>query len=185
MSVRQKIALTIFLTGLLTAVGVVATVLLAFERFERESTYYRADAFLQHVVTLHPDLLDSQVRFPQKFTGFLRNLVLFEADTQLYLLDSSGTVMASTGDAPLPPGFKLALGPVMEAIETTPMPYVMGDDPEHMDSSAVVAARRSAAHRSETTPGWRAICTWCATSACCPKASWPRCRAALRSPRWY
>ena len=141
MSVRLKIALTIFLTGLLTAIGVVATVLLAFERFERESTSYRADAFLQRVVTLHPDLLDSQARFPQEFTGFLRNLVLFEADTQLYLLDSSGTVMASTGEAPLPPGFKVALGPVMEAIGTTPMPYVMGDDPERMDSSAVIAAR--------------------------------------------
>ena len=111
-SVRLKIALTIFLTGLLTAVGVVATVLLAFERFERESTYYRADAFLQRVVTLHPDLLDS-----------------------------TGTVMAFTGEAPLPPGFKVALGPVMDAIGTTPMPYVMGDDPELMDSSAVISAR--------------------------------------------
>ena len=43
MSVRLTIALTIFLTGLLTAVGVVVTVLLAFQRFEHESTYYRAD----------------------------------------------------------------------------------------------------------------------------------------------
>ena len=51
MSVRFKIALTIFLTGLLTAAGVVATVLFAFQRFEHESTYYRASAFLDRVVT--------------------------------------------------------------------------------------------------------------------------------------
>ena len=141
MSVRLKIALTIFLTGLLTAVGVVVTVLLAFQRFEHESTYYRADMFLQRVVTLHPDILVMQERFPQEFTGFLRNLVLFEPDTQLYLLGSDGTVLASTGDVQLPAGFKVALGPVMEAIGTTPMPYVLGDDPERMDASAVVAAR--------------------------------------------
>jgi len=153
MSVRLKIALTIFLTGLLTAVGVVVTVLLAFQRFEHESTYYRADAFLQRVVTLHPDILTMQERFPQEFTGFLRNLVLFEPDTQLYLLASDGTVLASTGEVQLPPGFKVTLGPVMEAIGSTPMPYVLGDDPERMDSSAVIAARplRRAVIRNESS----------------------------------
>jgi signal transduction histidine kinase len=153
MSVRLKIALTIFLTGLLTAVGVVVTVLLAFQRFEHESTYYRADAFLQRVVTLHPDILATQERFPDEFSGLLRNLVLFEPDTQLYLLASDGTVLASTGDVQLPAGFKVALGPVMEAIGTPPMPYVLGDDPERMDASAVIAARplRRAVIRNEPT----------------------------------
>ena len=141
MTVRLKIALTIFLTGLLTAVGVIATVLFAFERFEHESTYYRASAFLDRVVLRHPDLLDLQARFPDEFSGFLSNLVLYEPDTQLYLLDSAGTVKASTGEVRLPPGFKVALGPVMEAIGTAPMPYVLGDDPERMDATAVIAAR--------------------------------------------
>ncbi len=141
MSVRLKIALTIFLTGLLTAVGVIATVLLAFQRFEHESTYYRASAFLERVVALHTDIFAVQERFPEEFTGFLRNLVLFEPDTQLYLLDSQGTVIASTGEVQLPEGFMVALAPVMEAIGPTPMPYVLGDDPERMDASAVIAAR--------------------------------------------
>ena len=105
MTVRLKIALTIFLTGLLTALGVIATVLIAFERFEHESTYYRASAFLDRVVGLHPDIFDMQARFPDEFNSFLRNLVLIEPDTQLYLLDGAGTVKASTGDVQLPPGF--------------------------------------------------------------------------------
>ena len=121
--------------------GVIATVLFAFERFEHESTYYRASAFLDRVVLRHPDLLDLQARFPDEFSGFLSNLVLYEPDTQLYLLDSAGTVKPSTGEVQLPPGFKVALGPVMEAIGTAPMPYVLGDDPERMDATAVVAAR--------------------------------------------
>ena len=153
MSVRFKIALTIFLTGLLTAAGVVATVLFAFQRFEHESTYYRASAFLDRVVTLHNDMFAMQERFPDEFNGFLRNLVLFEPDTQLYLLDSEGTVIASTGEVPLPKGFKVALGPVMEAVGTTPMPYVLGDDPERMDASAVISARalRRAVIRNDPT----------------------------------
>jgi signal transduction histidine kinase len=151
MTVRLKIALTIFLTGLLTAVGVIATVLFAFERFEHESTYYRCSAFLDRVVARHTDMLDLQARYPDEFNSFLSNLVLYEPDTQLYLLDSAGTVKASTGEVQLPPGFKVALGPVMEAIGSAPMPYVLGDDPERMDATAVIAARplRRAVIRNE------------------------------------
>jgi signal transduction histidine kinase len=140
-TVRAKIALTIFVTGLLTAIGVVAAVLLALQRFEHESAYYRADAFLKRVVTQHTDLLAMRERFGDDFTGFLRNLVLYEANTQLYLLAPDGTVLNTTGDAQLPPGFKVRMAPVMEAAGEEPMPYVMGDDPEHMDTSVVIAAR--------------------------------------------
>lgn len=141
MTVRAKIALTIFITGLLTAIGVVAAVLLAFQRFEHESAFYRADAFLKRVVAQHNDLLGMRERFPDDFNGFLRNLVLYEPDTQLYLLDAQGTVLTTTGEAQLPPGFKVRLAPVLEAAGDVPMPYVLGDDPEHMDSSVVIAAR--------------------------------------------
>lgn len=141
MSVRLKIALTIFLTGFLTAVGVVATVLYAFERFERETTYYRAAGFLERVVAEHGDMLGMQERFPQEFSGFLRSLVLFEPDSQLYLLAMDGRVIAMSGDTPLPADFRVNMGPVKEASGAQPMPYVMGDDPQSMDANAVIAAR--------------------------------------------
>ena len=141
MKVRAKIALTIFLTGLFTALGVVFAIVLAYERFEHESAYYRADAFLRRVVTQHPDLLGMRERFGDDFKDFLSNLVLYEPDTQLYLLDPQGTVLSSTGQTPLPPGFKVRIGPVLEAAGDTPMPYVLGDDPERMDKSVIVAAR--------------------------------------------
>ena len=146
MTVRFKIALTIFLTGLLTCIGVVATVLYAFERFEHESTYYRASAFLERVVQKHNDIFAMQERFQNDFNGFLSNLVLFEPDTQLYLLDTNGKVVASSSDVALPAGFKVAMRPVMEAANPTPMPYVMGDDPENMGGPTIIAAR--AVHRS-------------------------------------
>lgn len=141
MTVRLKIALTIFVTGALTALGVAAMVLLAFQRFEHESSYYRANAFLGRVVKAHADLFELHQRHPDEFTEFLRNLVLFEPDSQLYLLDAQGTVLAHSGQARLAPGFKVALSPVQQAASDEPMPYVMGDDPERMDEGAVIAAR--------------------------------------------
>jgi signal transduction histidine kinase len=141
LTVRFKIALTIFITGALTALGVIATVLFAFQRFEHESAYHRADAFLGRVMANYDNLFEMNDRYPEEFNAFLRNLVLFEPDTQLYLLDAQGTVLVSTGQVKLPAGFKVALAPVLEAAGKNPMPYVLGDDPERMDSDAVIAAR--------------------------------------------
>ena len=139
MTVRFKIALTIFITGALTALGVIATVLVAFQRFEHESTYYRADAFLARVVGMYADMFDLHARRPDEFEALLRSLVLFEPDTQLYLLDAQGGVLASSGS--VKPGSRVKLAPVLQAVGSPPMPYVMGDDPERMDADAVIAAK--------------------------------------------
>lgn len=153
MTVRFKIALTIFLTGLAAAIGVLTTVAVAFQRFENETTFERAGGFLLRVVSLYDNIFDLHERQPDEFAIFLRNLVLLEPDSQLYLIDAQGTVLASTGSVKLPAGFKVDLRPVQQAVvsldarrrgERSPMgrlPYVMGDDPERMDANAVVAAQ--------------------------------------------
>jgi signal transduction histidine kinase len=145
MTVRFKLALTIVTTGVLTALLVIATVLYAFQRFERESTFQRANAFLERVTGSFDNLLDLHQRQPEEFNAWLRNLLLYEPDSQLYLLDAQGTVLSSTGQARLPSGFKVAIAPVVTAARgpngASPMPYVMGDDPERMAADAVIAAR--------------------------------------------
>jgi signal transduction histidine kinase len=141
MSVRLKIALTILLAGVLTAVGVIATVLLTFQRFEHESIYFRGNAFLERVVERHADMFTMQERYEGDFKAFLASLVLFENSSELYLLDTHGTVIAHSGDMQLPNGFQVKLQPVLEAASEQAMPYVMGDDPAHMDASAVISAR--------------------------------------------
>lgn len=151
MTVRAKIALTIALTGLLTAAGVVIALLLAYQRFEHESSYYRAEAFLQRVNTQHSDLLGLRERIGDDFNTFLSNLVLYEPDTQLYLLSPDGQVLSTTGVTQLPPDFRVPMGPVMLASGAEPMPYVMGDDPERMESRRVVVAAR-ALHRPAIAP---------------------------------
>jgi len=146
-TVRFRLALTVFLTGLATALGVIVTVVVAFERFEHESTYQRADAFLTRVLAAHDDLLDLHQRQPDALLALLHTLLLYEPHSQLYLLDATGLVLASTGQVRLPPGFTVALAPVQQAAEAAAAgdrqraAYVMGDDPEYMDADAVVAAR--------------------------------------------
>ena len=76
MTVRLRIALTIALTGLVAVLGVVLTVALTFQRFEHESTYERANAFIGRVVEAHGDLLDVHARDPEGFGAFLRNVLL-------------------------------------------------------------------------------------------------------------
>ena len=145
MTVRLRLALTIFLTGVFTALGVLVTVAMAFQRFEHETAYERANNFIGRVVDVHPDLLDLHARDPEGFTAFLRTLLLFEPDTQLYLLDAQGTVIAASGRAQPKPGFRVRLEPVQQAVATAGdrrrAAYVMGDDPEHMNIDAVIAAR--------------------------------------------
>ena len=58
MTVRARIALTIFVTGLLTAMAVIATVAVAFQRLERETTFERwvAQIKVSHgIVTIQRD----------------------------------------------------------------------------------------------------------------------------------
>jgi signal transduction histidine kinase len=152
-TVRLRLALTVLLSGLVAALGVIVACAVAFQRFEHENTWQRADAFLGRVNTLHDDLMDQHRRNPDEFNTFLRNLMVYEPDSQLYLLAADGSVLASTGKMQLAPGFKVALAPVQEAAQAAQTAgvalsgdrraaaYVMGDDPEYMQTDAVVAAR--------------------------------------------
>ena len=182
MSVRLKIALTIFTTGIVTALAVIATVVLAFQRFEHETTYQRATRFLGRVVAMHDNLIEMHQRQPDDFNSFLRNLVLFEPDTQLYLLDPAGTVLSSTGDARLPPGFAVALGPVKQSINQRAAPYVMGDDPERMDANAVIAAlplTRSTIRAADPVAGYLYLV---AHGNAEPATHWQALRASVGRP---
>jgi signal transduction histidine kinase len=150
MTVRLRLALTVMLSGLAAALGVTVAFAIAFQRFEHENTWQRADAFLARVNALHDDLMEQHRRNPEGFGNFLRNLMVYEPDSQLYLLAADGSVLASTGKMQLAPGFKVTLAPVQQAAQAALLAlgadrraaaYVMGDDPEYMQTDAVVAAR--------------------------------------------
>ena len=182
MTVRLKLALTIFATGIVTALLVIAAVIYAFQRFEHETTYRRGTAFLGRVVATYDDLFEMHERDPDEFRGWLRNMVLFEPDTQLYLLDLQGTVLASSGTAKLAPGFKVALEPVLMAVGRADAAYVMGDDPERMDADAVVAVqpvRRAAIRHADPVVGYLYLVLH---TEQLPEGRWDALRMSLTRP---
>jgi signal transduction histidine kinase len=149
-SVRFRLALTVFLAGLAAALGVIVSVALAFQRFEHESNYQRADTFLSRVVAMHGDLLDQHERNPEELLGFLRSLVIYDPGSRLYLLDAHGLVLSSTSSSAATPNLtpqRVAMGPVREAAlaaaqgDTRRAAYVMGEDPDQPGVDSVVAAR--------------------------------------------
>ena len=99
-------------------------------------------AFLGRVVGMYDNIFDMHEHSPEEFQRWLRGLVLYEPDTELYLLDAHGLVLAKTGPPELKPGVRVALGPVRESIERMDTSYVMGDDPERMDAGAVIVAKK-------------------------------------------
>jgi len=141
MTVRFKLAMTVFATGLVTALLVVATVVYSFQRFENETAYRRGMVFLARVVSMYDNIFDMHEQDPVAFQRWLRGLVLYEPDIELYLLALDGTVLAKTGPARLAPGSRVALAPVHESIQRMDAAYVMGDDPERMDAGAVIVAK--------------------------------------------
>jgi signal transduction histidine kinase len=90
---------------------------------------------------MYDNIFDMHERSPEEFQRWLRGLVLYAPDTELYLLDAAGAILAKTGPSPLKPGARVALGPVRESIERMDASYVMGDDPERMDAGAVIVAK--------------------------------------------
>ena len=186
MTVRARLALTILLTSLATAAALIFTVASAFQRFEHERTWERADGFIARVVATHPDLLSLHAADPDGFTGFLGNLLLFEPGSRLYLLAADGTVLASSGDMPLAPGLKVSLTAVQEAVmlagDRARAAYVMGDDPEYMDADAVVAARalkRAVIRADDGVAGYLyLVCR----KAGVPASRWALARSSLGGP---
>jgi signal transduction histidine kinase len=163
MSVRLRLALTVMLTGLVTAVAVLVTVAVTFYRFERESSYLRAEAFLSRVLQQHDNLLDEQQRNSEEFAGFLRSLLLFDPDSRLYLLDAQGRLLASNSANAPALGSTLPLDTVLRAAEVAGRgippdgAYMMGLDPDTGDYGAVVAARglaRSSIGPTAATQGY-------------------------------
>ena len=116
MTVRLKIALTIFVTGALTALGVIATVLFAFQRFEHETTYQRANAFLGRVVHACTTTCSTCTSAsPRSSPPSCATWCCSSPTPSCTCSTPQGTVLASTRHAQLPPGFKVALAPVQQA----------------------------------------------------------------------
>ena len=105
MNIRTKLGLAIFATGLATMLLVIASVVVAFERLRARDGLPARAAFLMRVAAqrMRTDILELQRAIRATSTRGSQNLVLFEPDSQLYLLDAEGRVLATTARIELTP----------------------------------------------------------------------------------
>ncbi len=88
------------MTGVLSAVAIIVTLLTTFNYFEQEVALRRANVFLDRVVQNYDNLLEMRDNDPERFSAMLENLVLYQPETQLILLDRNGTVLNYSGSPP-------------------------------------------------------------------------------------
>jgi signal transduction histidine kinase len=99
-TVRFRLVLTVLATGILSAIAIIATLLTTFNYFEQEVALRRDNVFLDRVVQNYDNLLEMRDHDPQRFGAMLENLVLYQPQTQLILLDRNGRVLNFSGSQP-------------------------------------------------------------------------------------
>jgi signal transduction histidine kinase len=115
---------------------------LTYRDYRSELVSARADGFAKQILASFPDLWVTYAADPSRFGERLREFVLFEPNTGLYLLDRQGRVLATAGDIH---GFwtryRVDLAKLLDDLHEDPTRPLEGDDPDDIDATAVVAAR--------------------------------------------
>jgi hypothetical protein len=126
---------------------------LTYRDYRSELVSARADGFAKQILASFPDLWMTYAADPSRFGERLREFVLFEPNTGLYLLDRQGRVLATAGDVQ---GFwtryRVDLAKLLDDLHEDPTRPLEGDDPDDIDATAVVAARPVFVDR--TPRGW-------------------------------
>jgi signal transduction histidine kinase len=115
---------------------------LTYRDYRSELVSARADGFAKQILASFPDLWMAYSADPSRFGERLREFVLFEPNTGLYLLDRQGRVLATAGEIR---GFwaryRVDLAKILDDLHEDPTRPLEGDDPDDIDGTAVVAAR--------------------------------------------
>lgn len=115
---------------------------LSYRGYWTEMSHARAEAFAERIIEANPDLWENYRRDPGGFGETLRQLVLFEPDTGLYLLDTEGRVLSSAGEGRIFwSRWRVDLEPVAAAHQADPGVPFFGDDPDAQGKLGLVAAQ--------------------------------------------
>lgn len=102
----------------------------------------RAASFVERILETHPDIWQAYRTDPARFGERLREFVLYEPNTGLYLLDTDGRVLASAGEGKIFwSSYRVDLGPLRQSAAKVGTDAIMGEDPDTGEASCVVAGR--------------------------------------------
>jgi signal transduction histidine kinase len=139
-SISKKLLL--WVGGVLTVLSAVLAVVTVytFRNYFNDMMVDRAQSFAQRIVENHPDLWREYESNPSRFGERLREFVLSEPDTGLYLLDSTGRVRASAGDGRIFwSRLRVNIEPLRETLLNKRAAGIYGADPDFEDSGCLVS----------------------------------------------
>jgi signal transduction histidine kinase len=141
-SLRARVLMLVSGAGLLTAIVLAAVMHMSVRSYYTDVVYTQSLAFIDRVIEMHPDLWEIYERDPDDFSRKLANYTVFSPNTGMYLLDTKGRVLASSGD-PKPhwDAWRVDLAPVRASLARDPSMPIFASDPDHDDKGCLVAAR--------------------------------------------
>jgi signal transduction histidine kinase len=141
-SLRARVLLLVAGAGLLTAIVLATVMHMSVRSYYTDVVYKQTREFIDRVFEMHPDLLDIYRSDPQGFSQKLAQYTVFSPATGMYLLDTEGRVLASSGEPRLFwSTYRVDLDRTRASLARDPSHPVTGDDPDHQDRACVVAAR--------------------------------------------
>lgn len=141
-SLAARVLLLVAGSSLALAALLALIAFLSYRSYWSDMTYGRATAFVERILDTNPDLWGEYEASPARFGDTLRQFVLFEPNTGLYLLDAEGRVLASAGEGRIFwSNWRANMAPVRRALATAPGRPIYGDDPDFKDRGGIVAAR--------------------------------------------
>lgn len=152
-SLRVRVLVLVASFGFVTAALLAGIMFTSVRGYYVDMTYEKSARFLDRVIEMHPDLWTAYTQDPPAFSARLREYVLYSPNTGLYLLDNTGQILASAGDAqPFWRDFRIDLAPVRQALENESDAPVISNDPDDQRKRCLVAARPL--QRGDQTMGW-------------------------------
>src|SRR5690606_33810842 len=104
--------------------------------------YAKSRVFVQRIVQTHPDLWREYLADPAGFGATLSQYTLYTPHTGLYLLDTEGRVLASSGQIrDFDPGYRVDLEPLEQAMKADSEAPAVSDDPDFPGSHSLVAGQ--------------------------------------------
>lgn len=141
-SLRARVLMLVAGAGLLTALALAAVMHKSVRSYYTDVVYAQSLAFIDRVVEMYPDLWEAYERDPEEFSDQLAAFTVFSPKTGLYLLDTQGRVLATSGERRLFwSGWTVDLAPLRESMAFDPSMAVTGSDPDHQSKTGIVAAR--------------------------------------------
>jgi signal transduction histidine kinase len=141
-SLRARVLMLVAGAGLLMAIVLASVMHMSVRSYYTDVVYMQTRDFIDRLFAMNPKLWSTFEHDPQSFTELLDQYTIFAPSIGVYLLDSHGRVLASSGGrGTRPESIRIDLTEARVSLSRDPSQPILGVDPENPAHRCVVAAR--------------------------------------------